>query len=71
MVYLRCSGHFGIVDASLEPPTGVAVPFGEEGALYPEDNPIILCAAKRGGSSTDAFGDDMGTLEWSFTIDFD
>jgi hypothetical protein len=71
VVYLRCSGHFGIVDASLAAPTGVAVPFGEEGALYPEDNPIILCAAKRGGSSTDASPDDMGTLEWSFTIDFE
>lgn len=66
--YLKCTGHFGEANANLQAPTGAPVPFDEQSILYPTDEYTILCAVIRGGSSTGAFGDDEGDLEWSFTV---
>ena len=69
VMYLRCSTWFGVFEASLQNPTGAPVTFEKQSFLYPEDEPIITCAAKRGGASVGT-GDDTADLDWSFTIDF-
>lgn len=69
--YARCSGNFPTTDASLEAPTGQPVPFAKDSEAFPNESIEVRCAVKRGGASTDATGDDNGTLSWNFTITFD
>lgn len=65
--YLKCSGSFGEVDANLQNPAGIAIPFGETSSLHPDDEYVLLCAIVRGGTST-VLGDDDGDFAWSWTI---
>ncbi len=69
--YARCSANgIGIVEASLQNPTGVPVPFERDSTAFPGEELMIICGVKRGGASADGTGDDMGTVDWSFTFTF-
>lgn len=70
--YARCSnGGIGIVEASLQNPTGVPVSFSHDSAAFPGEQILIICGVRRGGASADGTGDDMGSVDWSFTFTFE
>jgi hypothetical protein len=70
--YARCSaGGIGIVEASLQNPTGVPVPFSRDSTAFPGEQIQIICGVRRGGASADGTGDDMGSIDWSFTFTFE